>query len=160
MRILDNLVRRWFPRQYCIRGRQRTESENKRQLKAAEHLSFADRYSLKQKLESDLWEWDDWLTELDDERLVAKAAKMDIALDDFPLPPSEPNERPSHYVLSNFANRYLALETRKALKAKMREKAPAYRKERRELWELLIKAVPLIIGLVGAAIGLVSTLRR
>lgn len=105
----------------------------------------------------------DWLTEIDDERLVAKAAKMDIDLDDFPFPPNEPNEpdeRPSHYVLGKFGNRYLAPETRKALKAKMRDRAPAYRKERREIWELLVKAVPLITGLIGVAIGLVATLKR
>jgi len=160
MKVIDRQIRRWFPRQYCIRGRRRTQTENKRRLKAAEHLPADERYNLKQQLEQDLWEWDDWLSEIDDKRLVAKAESMDIDLDDFPFPPNEPEERPSHYVLGNFGNQYLASETRKVLKAKMRERAPAYRKERREFWELFIKAVPFVIGLIGAAIGLVATFKK
>jgi hypothetical protein len=39
---------------------------------------------------------DEWLTEIDDERPVTKAARIDIDLDDIPLPPQEPDERPSH----------------------------------------------------------------
>jgi hypothetical protein len=158
---LDSLMRRWFPRQYCIRGRRGTERENKLKLKAAEHLSANDRWNLKQQLELDLWEWDDWLTEMDDERLVAKAAKMDIDLDDIPLPPSEePERRPSHYVLTNYGNRCLHFQTRKALKARMRDRAPSYRRERREFWDLIVKAIPFVTGLIGTAIGLVAAIKK
>jgi hypothetical protein len=108
-----------------------------------------------------LWEWLDELREIDDQRLVAKAAKMDIDLDDIPFPPLKGMQRPSqpsHYELGTFGNRYLTHETRKIIKAKMREKAPAYRKERRERWELIVKAIPLVTGLIGTAIGLLSAL--
>ena len=64
MKSFDSLMRRLFPRQYCIRGLRRTENENKRRLKAAEHLSADERYNLKHELEYDLWEWDDWPTVL------------------------------------------------------------------------------------------------
>jgi hypothetical protein len=40
----------------------------------------------------------------------------------------------------------------------MRERSPAYRKERRERWELIVKAIPLITGLIGTGIGLVPAL--
>ena len=85
MNILNYLIRQWFPRRYCKWGLRREEKKNMRQLKAAKHLSPVERYELKQKLESDLWEWLDELREIDDQRLVAKAAKMDIDLDDIPL---------------------------------------------------------------------------
>lgn len=161
MKIFDNLMRRWFLRSYCVRGLRRTEKENQRRMKAAVHLSADERHRLRFELQEDLREWDDWLTEIDDKRLVAKAAQMDIDLDDIPLPPpEEPDERPSHYELGHFGNRYLAFETRKALRAKMRERAPSYRKERRELLDLIVKAVPFITGLVGAAIGLVAAIKR
>jgi len=160
MEILDNLMRSLFPRQYCIWGRRRTEKVNRRKMEATGHLSVEARRELKHGLECDLWEWDDWLRQIDDERLVAKAARMDLDLDDIPLPPQEPNERPSHYMMGSFGNRLLADETRKALKAKMREKAPAYRKERREMWELILKAVPFVTGLIGTAIGLVATIKK
>lgn len=159
MEILGSLMRRWFPRRYCVRGRRRTEREHKRLL-SSKGLSADERYELRQRFEPDLWEWDDWLTAIDDERLVAKAAKMDIDLEDVPLPPDAEGERPGHYVSSNFGNRYLKPETRKALRAKMRERAPVYRKERREFWDLFIKAIPLITGLIGTAIGLVAALKK
>jgi hypothetical protein len=160
MKVIDGLMRSWFPRQYCIWGRRRTENENRLQMESAGNLSSDERYRLRQNLGYSLWEWDDWLREIDDNRLVTMAAKMDIDLDDIPLPPQEPGERPSHYELGNWGSRFLAHETRKALKAKMREKAPAYRKERREMWDLLIKAVPFITGLLGTAIGLIATIKK
>jgi hypothetical protein len=155
---LDSLIRRWFPRRYCIRGLRRAEDAHKRQLKAA--VSADERYKLKRQLENDVWEWTDWLREIDDKRLIAKAAKRDIDLDDIPLPQQQPDERPSHYELGTFGNRYLADETRKAIKAKMREKAPAYRKERREFLDLIIKALPFVTGLIGTAIGLVAAIKK
>ncbi len=160
MKIFGNLIRQWFPRYYCVRGFRRTEKECQRRLKAAGNLPADERSLLKFELQENLREWGEWLAEIDDKRLVAKAAKMDIDLDDIPLPPPEEHEPPSYYVLGNYGNRYLALETRKALKAKMREKAPSYRKERREFLDLIIKTVPFVIGLIGAAIGLVSAIKK
>jgi cytochrome bd-type quinol oxidase subunit 2 len=46
----------------------------------------------------------------------------------------------------------------------MREKAPAYRKERRERWELITRIVlqvgSFLIGLLGAATGLVLAIKK
>ena len=42
----------------------------------------------------------------------------------------------------------------------MRERAPAYRKERREVWELWLKAATLAIGLMGSATAFVAVLKK
>jgi hypothetical protein len=113
-------------------------------------------------LDSDLQDWSGGLREVEDRRLIAKATRMDIDLDDFSAP--EEGERyiglDGHFQTDVFGNEYLVEETRKALKAKMREKAPAFRKERRERWELIINkvAIPLISALIGTGIGWVSAL--
>jgi hypothetical protein len=162
MKIFNNFLRRWFPKQYCLRGLKRTEEHHKKLLKAA---APQEKYDLKSELDSDIWEWLDWLTEIEDAELIAKAAKMDIYLDEIPLPPLEPGEdRPNHYRIGNFGNRLLCKESREALVRKVRERAATYRKERREIVELYIKVAAIIItgitGLLGAATGLVALLKK
>lgn len=154
------LIRILFPRLYCRYGRLRTERLYQENMRTSQNLSPDDRALLAHEREYDLQEWDDWLQELDDEKLVAKARKMDVDLDDIPLLPQEPNKRPSHYEFTNWSNRILAEESRRALRAKIRERAPSYRKERRETWALIIKLISFVIALIGAATGFVATLKH
>lgn len=152
--------RKWVPKTYAKQGLQRAEREHGQQLKAAPPEK---RGELKNRLTWELWEWIDWVQEIEDAELIAKAAKMDVYLDGIPAPFSESEERHSHHELGTFGNRYLHHETRVALQTKMRERAPAYRKERREVIELYIKIATVILtgatGLLGTATGLVALLK-
>jgi hypothetical protein len=111
---------------------------------------------------AEIREWEDWLAEIEDTAVVSRAKKMDIDLDDLPIPADEGNSNrvPSHYETSPFGNDILRFESRQALRKAMRERSPAYRKEQRETWDLLLKGVALAIGLVGATSGLVALLKK
>ncbi len=119
-----------FPKRYARQGHRRAEEASREQLRVA---SPDKREEIKDRLTWELWEWIDWVREIEDAEVVAKAAKMDIHLDDMPPPYSEDHEQHSHYEIGNFGNRLLNNETRLALRAKTQERGPAYRKERREI---------------------------
>lgn len=150
-------MRRWFPKRYAVQGLRQAEQSHGEQLKAALPDKRAD---LKNQQAWELWEWIDWVREIEDAELVTKAAKMDIHLDDMPAPYSEDEERRSHYEIGNFGNRLLNHETRTALRAKTQERGPAYRKERRETIELYTKMLTGLTGLGGVVIGLIALLRK
>ena len=150
-------MRKWFPKSYARQGWRRAEEAFLEQIK----VSIPDKRSeTKGQLSWELWEWTDLIREIEDAELVAKAAKMDIHLDDMPPPYSEDEERRSHYELGNFGNRLLNHETRVALRAKTQERGTAYRKERREAIELYIKILTALTGLGGVAIGLIAVLKK
>jgi len=141
------------------------EENHKKQLKAASNLPPAKRQELKTELDSEAWEWLDSIREIEDTELVSRAAKMDVYIDEIPLPPpAYEGDSPRHYETGSFGNRYLHDETRSSLLAKTRERLPAYRKERREVVELYIKVATLAItgvtGLLGAATGLVALIKK
>ena len=106
-------------------------------------------------------EWYDWLTSIEDEELIDKAVQMDLSLDDIPMPNCAPDElgfvKPSHWdkAKMNFGTRVLYSDTRRALQKAIRERAPAYRKERREVREFYLK---LALGLGSAATGVGGTI--
>ena len=66
----------------------------------------------------------------------------------------------SHWTFGTFGNELLQHESREALIKKVREKLPAYRKERREVLELYTKAGTVIIGIIGAATGMFAVLSK
>lgn len=150
-------MRAWFPGRYAKQGLRRVEATYRKELSVAPPDKRAE---LKNRLQWEAWEWIDWVRELEESELVAKAAKMDIHLDDMPPPYSEADERNSHYEIGNFGNRLLHHETRNALRAKTQERGPAYRKERRETVELYVKILTALTGLGGVAIGLIAFLKR
>jgi len=151
------LKRKWFPKRYARQGLQRAERAHGQQLRAA---PVNKRDELRHRLAEELWEWIEWVKEIEDTELVSKAAKMEIFLGEMPAPFSESEERRSHYELGTFGNRYLCHESRVALQAKVRERAPAFRKERREVIELHIKILTSLTGLGGVAIGLIALLKK
>ena len=89
---------------------------------------------------------------------------MDIELDDFLYPPFDESypcdTKNSHYYYGMFGDRLLRYETCKALSKAIREKAPTYRKERREWFELWIKAGLLLVAIIGTATGFVSAIKH
>lgn len=153
-------IRTWFPKTYAKQGLKKAE-EAYGQLKAAP----SDKgENIKSQILWELWEWEQWIQEIEDSELVKKAARMDVYLDEIPAPYSESQERHSHYEISKFGNRYLNHDTRVSLQTKMRERSPAFRKERREVIELRIKVATAILtgmtGLLGAATGLIAFLTK
>lgn len=115
-------------------------------------------------LERDLYweeqEWLDWLRELEDKRLIEDARKMDVYLDDIPFPLDEENRRLPHFRHGTWGDEFLQSDSRAALRKAMRERGPIYRKETREVWDLRIKILTALTGLVGVIIGLVAVLRK
>jgi len=92
---------------------------------------------------------------------------MDIYLEDIPLPKPVVDDRedpayraPSHFELGPYGNERLHCDSRAALAKAMRERLPAYRKERREVLQLWINFIAVLTGLVGAATALVVAWRK
>ena len=141
-------------------GLARAEHRAREGMKAAKNLPALKRTKLRGKLEQDIWEYREWLCEIEDKELIAKALKMDIYLDEIPIPSPVEGLSQSHYVFGTFGNELLHSETREALIRKLREKLPAYRKERREILELYIKSGTVVIGVIGAATGMFAVLRK
>ena len=158
------VLRRWFPKRYCLRMLRRAEDEHKDRLAVARSLPLIDQRNLKAELDSALWEWFDWLQEIDDKKLIKKAHKMEVYLDDIPTAQPQQTEDDPHYETRSRGNTILRQESREVLIRKIHERAPTYRKERREVVELYIKigtlAATLIIGVLGALIGLVASFRK
>jgi hypothetical protein len=124
-----------------------------------------ERGAIRVQFDAEMTEWRHWLLELEDAELVMKARKMDIELDDIPVPAYPEDEIPNyvygiHYEIGEFGNCHLRMESRSALRKNIREKASAYRKERREWIDLLLKAGTILIGLIGATTGLVALLKK
>jgi hypothetical protein len=160
--IFNRLQRRWFPKRYALRKLREQEDENRRKIKAAgSSLTAIEKYNLESELNHDLFEWIDWIQEIDDQKSVARARKMDIYLDDIPPSPSEDKiyDDGPHHTFSG-GHRLLRPASRAALMAKIHERNPAYKRERREVIELWIKigtlALALLTGLIGAATGFVA----
>jgi hypothetical protein len=152
--IYDRALRRWRPKKYIHMMMRRREIEHREKLKT---VSSADRQELEVYYNFEMSDLDDWLTSIQDEELIEKATQMDLSLDDIPMPDCAPDERPSHWdkAQMNFGTRVLYSDTRRALQMAIRERAPAYRKERREVREFYLK---LVLGLGSAATGVGGTI--
>ena len=163
-RWFQSLARRWFPKQYVTFMLTRAEQRARDELKAAKGLSALERNNLRGKLERDIWEWQEWLCEIEDKELVARALKMDIYLDEIPIPSPIDGMNQSHYTVGTFGNKLLHDETRQTLVKKVREKFPIYRKERREILDTRVKVATaigsIIIGVVGSFIALIAMLKK
>jgi hypothetical protein len=122
-----------------------------------------DRRELEALHDIDIRELDVWLTSIEDDELIAKAARMDLSLDDIPEPDCGPDETPEHWI-DDFGSGILCIDSRRALQKAIRERAPAYRKERREMQEFYLKLVlgvgGVITGIGGTIIGIISMLKK
>ena len=112
--------------------------------------------NLYNKLSSQREEWNDWLREIESQKLEARGRKIGVFVEDIPLPYG----KHSHYSQSSLGNQYLSGDSLLTFRKLVRERAPQYRKERREVWTLVIQVVTAIAGLVGIVTGLVSALGR
>jgi hypothetical protein len=101
--------------------------------------------------------WEDWLNSIVDPKLVARAKRMGLSLDDIPKPAcDDADQTPGHWRETEPGSYVLHGETRRALQKAIRERAPAYHKERRENYEFYLKIVlPAITGIGGTIIGII-----
>jgi molybdopterin converting factor small subunit len=144
--------------------------QHAQRIKEARATPGADVEALEYGLVGDRREYEDWLAELNSTELVRKAEKMDIYLDD--IPPPEPEERAdrdeydtppeaTHWVRSQMGTEeFLCSETRKELHRRMRERAPAYRKERRERIRLIVSVITALTGLAGTIAAVLAVLHK
>jgi hypothetical protein len=140
----------------------RAELEHRDKLKAVK--SSADRQELEAFHNFDMRDLDDWLTSIEDKELIKKATRMDLSLDDIPTPDCAPDEVPGHWDSGESGTRLLYSDTRRALQKAIRERAPAYRKERREIQEFYLKVVlgvaTATTGVGGTLIGIIAFLKK
>ncbi len=167
MNALERTLRFLSPEWYCRWGLNRANRERSKKLKATKSLSGLERQNLISQLDWEVYEWADWLGEMEEKELVRKAKKMDVYLDEIPLPKPDVEDRedpayraPSHFELGPMGNERLRHDCRAALTKAMRERFPAYRRERREKVQLWISLIAVLTGLVGAATALVSVWKR
>jgi hypothetical protein len=167
MRTIERVMRWWSPKWYCRSMLGRAKREREEKLKAAKSLAAVERTNLADRFDSDIFEWEAWLTEFEDTELVKRGRAMDVYLDDIPFPEREqekedwyrhPHDR--HYVFDPFWNEVLHPDCRVALNKAIRERFPTYRKERREIRQLWITAGTVVTGLIGAATGLFAVLKK
>lgn len=151
-RWFQSFARELFSKRYVTFMLARAEQREREELKAAKALSALERRNLKDKLEQDVWEWREWLWEIEDKELVAKALKMYIYLDEIPIPSPIEGMNKSQYTDGTFGNELLHDETRQILVKKIRERLPIYRKEKREILDTRIKLIAsvgsIIIGIL------------
>lgn len=102
--------------------------------------------------EQELTEWEQGL---DDDALVKRARKMDILLSDFLTPPQEDDRDNGHWRIGTFGDMLLQYPTQQALRQAVREKKPAYRKEKRETLTLIAQWLFGISGFVVAALAII-----
>jgi len=156
---------RWYSvKLYIRRGLARDKRNNEKKLLAA-NLSGQKKLHYERELNEGLRGWDAWLWEVEDAEMIERAKKMDILLEDLPLLGFDKDDysHKPHYCQgydNEFGRNILNDESRTALRKAMSERMPAYRKERREYWELWLKAGALVMGIIGTATGFIATLKH
>jgi hypothetical protein len=163
MKLYDAVLRRWFVKRYIAMMMERVSRDGDRRIKLAK--TSRERTELHQLVGEDIREYESWLQSIDDGELVKRAAKMDIWLDDIPLPDENlPDVIPGHWDVNDFGQRVLFPDFRLQLKELIRAKGPAYRKERRETYEFYFKifggVATAVAGLGGIVIGIISVIRK
>jgi hypothetical protein len=153
-------LRRWFPKRYIHMMLRRTEIEYRDKLKTVK--SSADRQELAADHHFEMSDWEQWLASIEDEKLIKEAARMDLSLDDIPMFVSL-GKKTGHWD-AEIRDRVLYDDTRRALQKAIRERAPAYRKEKRERQEFYLKVVlgvmTAVTGLGGTIIGIIAFLKK
>src|SRR5665213_1902102 len=155
--ILDSVRRRWLPKRYIRKMMKRTEDEHRDRLKAAHLLPVLERQNLNAEFANKLSEWTEWLDCIEDKELIREAKRIDVDLDDIPVPEPDQFKEPGLWQINGFGDEVLYPQVRHAINKAIRERKPVYRKERREAYQFY---ATLIFGLGGMLIALVSVLKK
>ena len=146
---------------YCRVTLNQKRRQHKQEMQNSK-VGATERHKKHREFLAECIEWDEWLTELRETKLIAKARKMDVYLEDLPAPPVDDDDpsRSPHFRVGTFDGELLRPESYHALAKAMRERAPAYRKERREVWDLCLRAGAVLTGVIGSLIGLVAAFKK
>jgi hypothetical protein len=158
MKIYDKFLRLMSPKAYIRRAIRRATEDHHKRMRLP--MSSLERANANARHSFEMQEWYDWLRSIEDDEIVRTAQRMDIALDDFPKRYTQDDDEPDYCCCDSLGNRYLKPETRSAIQKAMRERASAYRKERRETVDLYVRLIVAITGLAGALIGILAFLRN
>ncbi|MEQ1704791.1 MAG: hypothetical protein ABL867_02310 [Rickettsiales bacterium] len=163
MKLFRRFLRKFYTKHYIHSEIKRTQAEyNKKRV--TKGLSKDDRHYLEHNFSDDMRELDEWLEGIENQEMLKKAKKMDIELSDFPYPHFDEDDsyqiKNSHYYIGHFGERLLRFETRQLLRKAISEKAPAYKKEKRENIELFIKGILMLSAFMGTATGLISAIKH
>jgi hypothetical protein len=116
--------------------------------------------SLEEDLRNDIREYSARIDEIETHKLLARARKVEISLDDIPLS----DEEESHWEHGYAGTHFLTRAYYSTLQKVVRQAEKDHRKERREIWEFRLKVFTAVLsaitGLVGAVIGLVAFLKK
>jgi hypothetical protein len=160
MSYLLQLLRWLFPKTYIRINVANLKRKHRKSLKAAK--TSQERQDVEGFFYHEFLEWDEWMSSIEDAELVEKAKKRDISLDDFSLPPYDKDDlyaiKNSHYYYGAFGSRLLDPNTRKAVSKAIRDRAPSYRKERREDKKLVVNVIVSLASLIGTITGLVAVI--
>jgi hypothetical protein len=131
------------------------------QRKTLVSMPIVERRAVQERLINDLYEYDMWQLEIDDQAIVVHAKKIGIDLDEVEFTAIDDDRNYGrYYCVGPFGHQHLRDEFRKPLKRMLREHEPIYRKERRENVELCFKLITVLTtaatGVIGALIGLLA----
>jgi hypothetical protein len=157
--------RRCHPESY-IRVQMRGVARELRNLntKRRANLSAIERRNKAAQLEQHRHEFYEWQLEIEDKKLIKRAGKIGVYLDEITFP-DIPDDRNvgRYYCIGTYGNELLRDEFRTPLLRAVREREPVWRKERREQIELFTKVIAALAtaatGIIGALIGLLAIRR-
>ena len=126
------------------------------------------RKELLSDLHSETSEYREALEERRSTELIWKASQYNVDLNNIPVPEDEgelePLKRYGHFIVGNLGHHYLHARSYDAIRREVIDAKQKHERYRREIWEFRIRVftaimIPLI-GLLGAAIGLVAVLKK
>lgn len=131
MNIFRKVYVRIFPKVYIRRSIGGIERKFREKRHQAIDLPQLEQWNLEAEFHHELGEWLDWQRSIEDKDQVKRAKKMDILLDDIPIPPPDEDDYRSsgHYYFGNSGDKLLQHDVRKAFETKIRERKPSYDKE-------------------------------
>lgn len=163
MNLYNQMLRRVSPKRYILRGMKRDAKQNREKLNNPKLTHSQKNELLDEFHQVTMREWNEWLLSIEEAEMIARAKKMDVFLEDIPLPEFDEGDmhaiRNSHYYYGTFGERMLHHESRAKLRKAMHLRLPSYRQERHAIYQLWINAGLLIVGLLGAATGLATVIK-
>jgi hypothetical protein len=152
--LADRFLRWWSPERLCRRNIARIHQRDTQRLRDARR-----GIPLREAIDdfgSDGVEWEDWLRQIESDKLERRGAKIGVYVEDQPLPDGQP----FHHDDSPFGGKYLSHTSLVEFRRAVRAREPDYRKERRESWALILQVIVVLSGLAGTLTGLIVALKR
>ena len=148
MKFIKNLKKKYFPVRYWQEEFSAFEKNFESRSPQETWQEYQNRRAYH---DSEAWEFIELIRSHEDPKLVRKAEKRGIYLEDIPLPPVENPHDQGYYVYGSCGERMLHSDVRKQLEKLIRSRESDYKRERREFWQFWLTNV---LALIGALTGL------